>query len=295
MKIFLRIISLILLTQLFGFLFYFVLNDFSVSKLQNADFQELELIKKLGVKLYLFISQFVGILLPAIIVLFIFNRKNIISRIGISMKGKYLFALYSLMFLFMAYPLIQLSAILNEKLHFSEIMNNSNDLAEQITKMVLIFNSFSDFLVKILLVAFLPALSEELFFRTGIQKEMTAGRVNPNLAIILTALIFSAFHLQFDGFLPRFFLGLILGYIYFWSGSLTISIILHFFNNFILLLTAYLNPELVSSEMEAAIPQIPVYILLISIVSVFILRAKLIEMKNRELTVDESDTFDQSR
>lgn len=294
MKIFLRIISLILLSQLFGFLFYFVLNDFSISKLQNADFQELELIKRLGVNLYLFISQFVGILLPAIIVLIIFNSKDIISRIGISMKGKYLFALYGLMFLFMAYPLIQLSAILNEKLHFSEIMKNSNDLAEQITKMVLIFNSFSDFLVKILLVAFLPALSEELFFRAGIQKEMTAGRVNPNLAIILTALIFSAFHLQFDGFLPRFFLGLILGYVYYWSGSLTISIILHFFNNFILLLTAYLNPELISSEKEAAMPQIPVYILLISIVSVFILRAKLIEMKNRELTVDELDTFDQS-
>lgn len=279
---------------MFGFLFYFVLNDFSISKLQNADFQELELIKRLGVNLYLFISQFVGILLPAIIVLIIFNSKDIISRIGISMKGKYLFALYGLMFLFMAYPLIQLSAILNEKLHFSEIMKNSNDLAEQITKMVLIFNSFSDFLVKILLVAFLPALSEELFFRAGIQKEMTAGRVNPNLAIILTALIFSAFHLQFDGFLPRFFLGLILGYVYYWSGSLTISIILHFFNNFILLLTAYLNPELISSEKEAAMPQIPVYILLISIVSVFILRAKLIEMKNRELTVDELDTFDQS-
>lgn len=295
MKIFLRIIILILLSQLFGFLFYFVLNDFSISNLQNEDFQELELIKKLGVNLYLFISQFVGILIPAIIVLFVFNRKDIISRIGISMKGKYLFALYGLMFLFMAYPLIQLSAILNEKWHISEIMKTSNDLAEQITKMVLIFNSFSDFLVKILLVAFLPALSEELFFRAGIQKEMTAGRVNPNLAIILTALIFSAFHLQFDGFLPRFFLGLILGYIYFWSGSLTISIILHFFNNFILLLTAYLNPELISSEKEAAMPQIPVYILLISIVSVFILRAKLIEIKNRELTVDELDTFDQSR
>jgi membrane protease YdiL (CAAX protease family) len=289
LKIFLRILFLILLSQLFGFLFYFVLNDFSINKIQNGDFQELELIKKLGVELYLFVSQLVGILFPAIIALFAFNRKNFISRIGISLKGKYLFVLYGLMFLFMAYPLIQLSAVLNEKLHIYEIMKNSNELAEQITKMVLIFKSFSDFLLKTLLVAFLPAFSEELFFRAGIQKEMTEGRMNANLAIILTALIFSAFHMQFDGFLPRFFLGLILGYVYYWSGSLTISIIIHFFNNFILLLSAYLNPELINSETEAGMPQIPIYILLISIVSVFILRAKLLELKNMELNKDKPD------
>lgn len=292
MKIFLRILILILLSQLFGFLFYFAINDFSIDKLQSGDIQELGLIKKLGVNLYLFLSQIVGILLPALIVLFIFNRKSFINRIGVSIKGKYLFVLYGLMLLFMAYPLIQLSAILNEKLHISEIMKSSNELAEEITKMVLVFNSFTDFLVKTLLVAFLPALSEELFFRAGIQKEMTESSVNPNLAIILTAVIFSTFHMQFDGFLPRFFLGLILGYVYYWSGSLTISLILHFFNNFILLLSAYLNPELLNSETESAIPQIPVYILLISIVSVFILRAKLIELKNKELNVDTTDILD---
>jgi uncharacterized protein len=292
LKIFLRILILILLSQLFGFLFYFAINDFSINKLQNGDFHELELIKKLGINLYLFLSQIVGILLPALIVLFIFNRKNFINRIGISIKGKYFFVLYGLMFLFMAYPLIQLSAILNEKLHISDILKSSNELAGEITRMVLVFNSFTDFIVKTLLVAFLPALSEELFFRAGIQKEMTEGSVNPNLAIILTAMIFSAFHMQFDGFLPRFFLGLILGYVYYWSGSLTISLVLHFFNNFILLLSAYLNPELLNSETESAMPQIPVYILLISIVSVFILRAKLIELKNKELNVDTTDILD---
>lgn len=287
-----RILFLILLSQLFGFLFYFVINDFSVKDIQRSDFLELEFIKKLGVNLYLFISQIVGILIPALIVLFSFNGRDTINRIGIALKGKYLFAVYGLMLLFMAYPLIQLSAIINEKMHISDIMKNSNELAEQITKMVLSFNSFADFIIKTLLVAFLPALSEELFFRAGIQKEMTLGRVNPNLAIILTALIFSAFHMQFDGFLPRFFLGLILGYVYQWSGSITVTLILHFFNNFILLLTAYLNPQVINSENEAAMPQIPVYILLISIVSVFILRAKLIELKNKGLNEDNLETFD---
>jgi membrane protease YdiL (CAAX protease family) len=52
-----------------------------------------------------------------------------------------------------------------------------------------------------------------------------------HLAIFLTALLFSAFHFQFFSFLPRFFLGLLLGYLMFYGRSIWYPILAHFVNN----------------------------------------------------------------
>ena len=51
------------------------------------------------------------------------------------------------------------------------------------------------------------------------------------MGIILGAIVFSAIHFQFYGFVPRFVLGLLLGYLAYVSRSLWPSILLHFINN----------------------------------------------------------------
>jgi membrane protease YdiL (CAAX protease family) len=89
-------------------------------------------------------------------------------------------------------------------------------------------------------VAFMAALSEEIFFRGILQQSLLKLTKNAHVAIWITAILFSAFHLQFYGFIPRVLLGAILGYIYFWSGSLWTSITVHFLNNALVLVMAYL-------------------------------------------------------
>ena len=89
-------------------------------------------------------------------------------------------------------------------------------------------------------MAAIAAISEELIFRRVIQKLIQKHSNNIHLAIWITAFLFSAIHLQFYGFVPRMLLGAVLGYMYFWSGSIWMPIIAHFTNNFIGVTLAFL-------------------------------------------------------
>ena len=74
---------------------------------------------------------------------------------------------------------------------------------------------------------------------------------NPHLAIWITAIIFSAIHLQFYGFIPRMLLGALLGYLFYWSGNLWLSILAHFVNNGFAVVVAYLiNSNIISEDAE---------------------------------------------
>jgi len=104
-----------------------------------------------------------------------------------------------------------------------------------------IFNdlSFGGLLMNILVVAIMPAISEELSFRGALQQSLVRWTKKQHLSIIFTGLIFSAAHSQFYGFIPRAFLGIMFGYMVMWSGSLWIPIIAHFVNNGITAVTLF--------------------------------------------------------
>ena len=76
-------------------------------------------------------------------------------------------------------------------------------------------------------------------FRGYLQQKICHWLDKPHFAIIITAILFSAIHMQFQGFLPRFVLGIVLGYLFYWSGSLWLPIIAHFLNNAIAVTFAY--------------------------------------------------------
>jgi membrane protease YdiL (CAAX protease family) len=85
-------------------------------------------------------------------------------------------------------------------------------------------------------MALLPSLFEEFLFRGTLQPFLTKWFVNKHIAIIVTAFIFSAIHLQFFGFFPRFLLGIYLGYLFLWGKSLWLPILAHFLHNAISLI-----------------------------------------------------------
>lgn len=109
-------------------------------------------------------------------------------------------------------------------------------------------NTLPEFLLTVISICFLPALIEEIFFRGCLQNVLlTSFRNSPFTAILISAIIFSIMHGQMSGLIPRIFLGLILGLAYYYSGSLWVSISIHFLNNFIAVFFMFLyNKHLVS-------------------------------------------------
>ncbi len=101
-------------------------------------------------------------------------------------------------------------------------------------------STFGNLIISVLIVGCLTGFAEEIFFRGGVQKLLMCTRLNPHIVIWSTAIIFSLFHLQFYGFVPRLLLGAFFGYLMWWSGSLWISVIAHAFNNSVVVVSRWI-------------------------------------------------------
>lgn len=103
--------------------------------------------------------------------------------------------------------------------------------AQELMEMFLQVDSLWGMLGCLLLMALLPAIGEEMCFRGMCQGLLMRGTSRAKMAIWVTAIVFSAIHLQFYGFVPRLLLGALLGYLLFWTDSLWAPIVAHFTNN----------------------------------------------------------------
>ncbi|RPA69867.1 CPBP family intramembrane metalloprotease [Cyclobacteriaceae bacterium YHN15] len=131
---------------------------------------------------------------------------------------------------------------LPESMHkIEEFFKETEDQRMVLTKFLTDFESPLEFAVGILVIGILAGIGEEFFFRGVIQPKMQIYTGNGHLAVWLTALIFSAIHIQFYGFFPRMLLGAIFGYLYLYSGSLLYPIIAHILNNTFTVVLIYLN------------------------------------------------------
>ena len=118
-------------------------------------------------------------------------------------------------------------------------MEVSEQKAMQLTEAFLAMNSMGDLFINLFLIALIPAIGEELLFRGVLQQLFAKWTGKIHLAIFISAFLFSAIHMQFFGFLPRLVLGLILGYMFYWSKNLWLPILAHFTNNALAILFAY--------------------------------------------------------
>ncbi|HUR65670.1 MAG TPA: type II CAAX endopeptidase family protein [Chitinophagaceae bacterium] len=109
-------------------------------------------------------------------------------------------------------------------------------------------NTIQDLVLNVFCIAALAGIGEELLFRGMVQRLLIKMFRSPWAGIIVAALIFSAMHMQFYGFLPRFMLGVLLGAIYWYSGSLWVAMLAHFIYDAVLVLAASFNPEMLGDE-----------------------------------------------
>ena len=162
-------------------------------------------------------------------------------------KPSVVFIFFAALLWLFTLPIISFLADLNNKITFPTSfasLENSFRLAEtraeNATRFLLNINSLSGLMVNLLVIAVVAAIAEELIFRGIIQKLLFEQVKNIHLAIWLTALVFSLFHLQFFAIIPRIVLGAALGYTFYWSRSIWVPIIFHFINNASIVLASYL-------------------------------------------------------
>ena len=155
--------------------------------------------------------------------------------------------LYVVAFMLVAIPFINMLSWLNQQIvlpaslsEIEKMMQSSEVQIAEITEKMLNVSTLGALLFNVFLVAVVPALGEELFFRGTIQRLLSDWK-GALFAIWITAFVFSAIHMQFYGFLPRMLLGAFLGYLLLWSGSLWLPIIAHFVNNSVAVVFYYLK------------------------------------------------------
>ncbi|HRH64847.1 MAG TPA: CPBP family intramembrane metalloprotease [Bacteroidia bacterium] len=151
-------------------------------------------------------------------------------------------------------PLINFLGELNGTMHLpgflktvEDWMRASEERASELTKAFLEMPTFGDMLFNVFMIALIPAIGEELLFRGVVQKIFTGWAKNVHVGVWMAAILFSAMHMQFYGFVPRLLLGAMLGYLFVWSGSLWLAILAHFVNNASAVIFTYLYQQEIST------------------------------------------------
>ena len=146
----------------------------------------------------------------------------------------------AIMILIMSYPLVSYASVVNGSIHLPAVFETMEEQSVQVMKLLLADHNILALVANLIVIAVIPAIGEELLFRGCLQTVMIHWLKKPELAIWVTAIIFSAMHMQFEGFLPRFILGLVLGYLFYWSGNILYPIIVHMFNNAFQIILQYI-------------------------------------------------------
>lgn len=136
-------------------------------------------------------------------------------------------------------------------------LKSLEEAAKTQTEFLTAFTSFGQFFLAFLVIAVIPAIGEELLFRGFVQNLLKSITGNIHIAVWAAGFLFSAFHLQFYGLVPRMLLGVLFGYLYYWSGSLSTAMVAHFINNGFTIIMMYLyqqNLTDVDVETEESLP-----------------------------------------
>lgn len=140
--------------------------------------------------------------------------------------------------MFLINPAISLTGLLNQQMELPSFMEGiehwmrtREDEAERLTLLLLSEKGIGALLANLLVVALTAGITEEFLFRGAFQRLLEKWTSNPHWVIWIAACLFSAFHMQFYGFLPRMLLGAYFGYLLYWSRNIWIPVFAHFTNN----------------------------------------------------------------
>ncbi|UKJ07832.1 CPBP family intramembrane glutamic endopeptidase [Solitalea lacus] len=185
--------------------------------------------------------------------------ENTLSYLGMDKKPTLLMLVLVLLIAYFSSPLFEFSNQLNQKMSFPSFLSGLEDWMKakeqqlgDLTKAFLKMDNFNQLALNLLMMAVLPAIGEELLFRGVTQRLFIEWFRNAHIGIWVAAIVFSALHFQFYGFLPRMLLGVLFGYLFYWSGNIWLAILAHFINNATVVVFSYLfQHKVINFNIEA--------------------------------------------
>lgn len=205
------------------------------------------LLIKQGLLTLLTVQDLLAFIVPAIVAMAIFYRRPF-HAMGLDRAPGWLSLVVIILFYIASLPAMNWLVSFNEAMSLpswmgglESWMREAEDAAAEATQRILDINSAGMLAGSVFVVGFMAGLSEEMLFRGAMLRTMQDSRLGTHAVVWIVAILFSAFHMQFYGFIPRMVLGLWLGYLFVWTRNLWVPIIAHTLNNSTVVVFSYLT------------------------------------------------------
>ena len=264
------VVGISMAASLVGILIIAKVYGISIVELSNPQLSDPHFVSAL--KAMQVLSSLALFLIPSLIFAFLSDQRPL-RYIGFRKPVPITFFAIAVVIILASFPMVSWLSDLNQHMHLPQsmqslekIIRNTEEQNNNLIKSFLNMKTPGDLIVMLFIIAVLPAIGEELFFRGVIQRLFVQITKRPWTGIIITSIIFSAAHFQFLGFIPRVVLGIVLGALYWYSGSLWPGIIAHFINNALQVILIYMSPQLIEKE-----PNFSIKLTVVSTLAVIVL------------------------
>ena len=218
-------------------------------------------------------------------------KENPVNALGLK-KSKTLWILIGIAMIFAIMPFNSVIAEWNANLTLPEsmskiesLMKQMQEAATEIIEKFVSVDTIGGLILNLFMIAGLAALGEELLFRSIIQTSLIKICKNAHIGILIASAIFSFIHFEFYGFFPRLILGMLLGYMFYFSGSIWISMLMHFLNNGTVVFIYFLNNKGITNIDVDTFGQTSIPVLIVSIVVMIVLFLLSIKYSDKERTL----------
>ena len=210
------------------------------------------------VRATLLVNHLTSFVIPPLIFCWFFYRSKWMDYLRLKVTPDGVNILMGTLFMFAVMFVAQLAMWINKKIPLPEWMQTMEDQNSELVTNMLQGESTFELFFSLLVIAVLPAIGEELLFRGVLQDQIEKHTKDGVRAVWITAVIFSAVHMQFEGFFARLILGAALGYLFYWTRNLWVPMIANFVNNGFQVVMAYFYMEDLEGLQEQAVDQSPI-------------------------------------
>jgi hypothetical protein len=239
-------------------------------------------------RLLLSINQFTSFLVAGLATVWVFYREDTPFRPGwrtylqVNRLPGWSNTGLAVLMMLVSIPVTLYLYNINKALPMPEVFHLMEGETAEALKGLLRMDNWTELFANLVLIALLPAIGEELVFRGVVQQQLMRRFQNPWTALLLSAAIFSFAHFQFEGFLPRMLLGLVLGWLYWRTRSFWVSATAHFFNNGLQVVGQYLyGKQLTTVDLEQDV-DVPWYLAFLSLLLMAAIWRR-IDQQNRQI------------
>lgn len=222
-----------------------------------------------------------------------YSSQQPLNYIGFKKNISPLVLLSVVALLFAVQPFVGWLGQVNESINFGsmqKLLQEKEAIYNRILKSFLQMNTPGDLFINLFIMALLPAIGEELFFRGALQTVLLRISDKPWLAILVSSTVFALLHLTVFKVIPIFTLGLLLGTVYYITRNLWYTIVIHFLNNgFAVLAVYYSNSNSFMKKLADDNLDIPLYSAFLSLAAVVFI---IYFIRNKSGTAAEESTIE---